>query len=727
MQKRKSKLRADIIVMFFVMLFNIAAMPPAAHAQGTEKKVVRVGWHETPYFIEDQYGRWSGYSYDYQCKVAAYTGWTYAYVKGTWSELLRMLMNGEIDMLSDVSYLNERAEKMLYSSIPMGTEVYYVFTAPGNTEISAEDYTTLNGKRVGVAQNTFQKSEFIKWAGAHGVSVELVETTGPEEESLKMLGNGLDAYVTMDVYSDPKIAVPVCKVGSSDFYFAVSKSRPDLLKELDAAMNQIQDEDMTYSLRLHDQYLKNPNESRYLGNQEKEWLSSHEVIRVGYQDNYLAFCARDPETGELTGALKDYLELASKSMENAQLRFEATAYPTAVEAMKALENGEVDCVFPANLSNYDSERIGIVMTPPLIRAEMDAVVRATEQKEFLVKDNVTVAVNQGNTNYDMFLADHYPGWQREYFKDTPTGLEAVAAGRADCVIISNYRFGNISKQCKRLNLTTVYTGKDMDYCFAVKKGNVELYSILARVTGAVLEAPVHTALTYYSTEDAKVTFPELIKDNLLIVMTVTILVLIVFLILLYRGIRAERKARKEEHMVNALNKRVFVDALTSVRNKGAFYDYIQDMQNKLDAGERLTFAIGVFDCDDLKSINDRFGHDKGDLYLKTASRLICEIFDHSPVFRIGGDEFAIVLQNNDFTDRDALVTSFDERQKEITASAGCEWDEIHVSLGIAVYDPSLDVSVSDTARRADKIMYENKQRGKRERQSRGRGTEQTAE
>ena len=727
MQKRKSKLRADMIVMFFVMLFNIAAMPPAAHAQGTEKKVVRVGWHETPYFIEDQYGRWSGYSYDYQCKVAAYTGWTYAYIKGTWSELLRMLMNGEIDMLSDVSYLNERAEKMLYSSIPMGTEVYYVFTAPGNTEISAEDYTTLNGKRVGVAQNTFQKSEFIKWAGAHGVSVELVETTGSEEESLKMLGNGLDAYVTMDVYSDPKIAVPVCKVGSSDFYFAVNKARPDLLIELDAAMNQIQDEDMTYSLRLHDQYLKNANESRYLDNREKEWLSSHEVIRIGYQDNYLAFCARDPETGELTGALKDYLELASKSMENAQLRFEATAYPTAAEAMKALESGEVDCVFPANLSNYDSERIGIVMTPPLIRAEMDAVVRATEQKEFLVKDNVTVAVNQGNTNYDMFLADHYPGWQREYFKDTPTGLEAVAAGRADCVIISNYRFGNISKQCKRLNLTTVYTGKDMDYCFAVKKGNVELYSILARVAGAVLEAPVHTALTYYSTEDAKITFPELIKDNLLIVMTVTILVLIVFLILLYRGIRAERKAREEEHMVNALNKRVFVDALTSVRNKGAFYDYIQDMQNKLDAGERLTFAIGVFDCDDLKSINDRFGHDKGDLYLKTASRLICEIFDHSPVFRIGGDEFAIVLQNNDFTDRDALVTSFDERQKEITASAECEWDEIHVSLGIAVYDPSLDVSVSDTARRADKIMYENKQRGKRERQSRGRGTEQTAE
>ena len=206
MNFRKSVLR--IVIPALLLLLNIAA-PFAAHAQETEKKVVRVGWHEVPYFIEDQYGRWSGYSYDYQCKLAAYTGWTYEYVKGSWSELLEKLKTGEIDMLSDVSYLPERAEKMLYSSIPMGTEVYYVFTAPDNTEITSKDYNSLNGKRVGVANNSFQKKEFIKWSEMHGISVELVETSCSEEESISKLGESFDAFVTMDVYSDPEAAVPI--------------------------------------------------------------------------------------------------------------------------------------------------------------------------------------------------------------------------------------------------------------------------------------------------------------------------------------------------------------------------------------------------------------------------------------------------------------------------------------------------------------------------------------
>ena len=88
------------------------------------------------------------------------------------------------------------------------------------------------------------------------------------------------------------------------------------------------------------------------------------------------------------------------------------------------------------------------MTPALMRTEMDAVVRASEKKEFVHKKWITVAVNKGNTNYDRFLAEHYPDWHRAYFTDTPAGLEAVANGRADCVIISNYRYNNISKQCE---------------------------------------------------------------------------------------------------------------------------------------------------------------------------------------------------------------------------------------------------------------------------------------
>lgn len=176
--------------------------------------------------------------------------------------------------------------------------------------------------------------------------------------------------------------------------------------------------------------------------------------------------------------------------------------------------------------------------------------------------------------------------------------------------------------------------------------------------------------------------------------------------------------RMADHMkehISDLNRRANVDALTSVRNKGAFSTYLDDMQKKLEEGaESPDFAIGMFDCDDLKAVNDRFGHDKGDTYLKTASRLICRIFQHSPVFRIGGDEFAVVLRNDDFRYRQELLTAFEKASEEICANTDKPWEQVHVSIGTADYDPAQDHSVIDTMRRADKAMYINKRNKKQQ-------------
>ena len=475
-------------------------------------------------------------------------------------------------------------------------------------------------------------------------------------------------------------------------------------------MSRIQEENKFFSQQLHEKYLRSADADAYLSTRELEWLKEHGKIRVGYQDNYLAFCAKDPKTGRLTGALKDYLEYASTALENADIEFEAVAFPTASDAMAALEKGEIDCMFPANLTYYDSETMGVVMTPALMRTEMDAVVRESEQKEFLKKDDIIVAVNEGNTNYDLFLAENFPGWKREYFRDTPAALEAIAAGEADCIIISNYRYNNISKQCEKLHLTTVYSGVDMDYCFAVKEGQTDLYSILSRVAGAVPETPIHSALTYYSTEDVKTGLADVIRDNLLTIVLTAVLIVLLIIILSMRSAMLHRKVIEEEQVIDDLGKKVYVDALTSVRNKGAFDNYIASLQKQLDQGEETAFAIGMLDCDGLKEINDSFGHDKGDEYLKASAHLICEVFRHSPVFRIGGDEFAAVLINEDYEKRDALARKFERESKRICREAKERWQEIRVSLGLAVYDPDTDQNVDDTVRRADQIMYEKKRK-----------------
>ena len=706
--------KMGILLLITGMLLNLV-LPTTAYAEEKAKRVVRVGWHEPPYFLMDESGRMSGYSYEYQRKVAAYTGWEYEYVEGTWSDLMQMLKEGKIDLMSDVSYLPERERDMLYSSIPMGTESYYVFVSPDNQEITSENIASLNGKRIGVTKGSIQKTYFLEWADEHDISANVIETTSTDEESLDLLGSELDAFVTMDVYSSPDTAVPICKIGSSDFFFVVNKERADLLNELDAALNKIQDENMYYAQQLHDKYLNSTQANKYLSVSEREWLANHGTIRVGYQDNYLAFCAKDASSGELTGALKEYLEYASTTFENAELHFETVPFATASETLEALKSGQIDCMFPANLTDYDAEMNDLVISPPVMCSEMDAVVRASEQKAFLQKQNVVVAVNEGNINYELFLEEHYPKWSRAYFKDTPTGLEAVAAGKADCVIVSYYRYNNISKQCDKLHLTPFDTGVEMDYCFAVREGDTELYSIVATITDVVPESVTHTALTYYSTEDAKTSLPELIREYLLIIMTVISAILLIIIILLLRHIRDRRKVVESEQKVQNLNRRVFVDSLTSVRNKGAYTEFMQKLQERIDNCEPAEFAVGIFDCNNLKTINDTHGHDKGDIYLKAACQLICKVFDHSPVFRIGGDEFAVILQNDDLKNREDLMKIFEERRQAICVDADKEWEEVHIAVGIAVYDPQTDQSVEETACRADAAMYENKKAAKAQR------------
>lgn len=161
--------------------------------------------------------------------------------------------------------------------------------------------------------------------------------------------------------------------------------------------------------------------------------------------------------------------------------------------------------------------------------------------------------------------------------------------------------------------------------------------------------------------------------------------------------------------ISDLNDLAYADALTSLHNKGAFDILVRDMQMQLDEpGGSLEFAVCIFDCNCLKQVNDRNGHDKGDIYLKETARIICDVFNHSPVFRIGGDEFAAMLLDRDYAKRDELLQLFDERCREKRAQETTAWERVDVARGMAVYDPQEDSSINDVVRRADKNMYENK-------------------
>ena len=168
--------------------------------------------------------------------------------------------------------------------------------------------------------------------------------------------------------------------------------------------------------------------------------------------------------------------------------------------------------------------------------------------------------------------------------------------------------------------------------------------------------------------------------------------------------------------ISRLNDLAYADALTSLRNRGAFDIMVRDMQAQLDRNEgSMVFAVCMFDCNCLKQINDEYGHDKGDIYLKETARIICDVFEHSPVFRIGGDEFVAILQERDYANREALLRLFDEKCSEKRETETEPWNKVDVSRGMADYDSQEDKTIGDVVRRADRAMYDNKRNTKRQR------------
>ncbi|MBR6891502.1 MAG: transporter substrate-binding domain-containing protein, partial [Clostridia bacterium] len=469
-----------------LILVALLLWPLSAHAND-EEKVVRVGWYESTFNTTDAFGRRSGYGYEYQMKIASYSGWKYERVTGSWPALMEMLIDGDIDLMSDVSCTEERAGKMLYPTLPMGTEEYYLFTAPGNQSIDPSDYATLNGKRIGVNKSSVQADFYREWEKRNGVQSELIELTCSEDESLSMVARGeLDGYVTVDSFVNPERAVPVCKIGASDFFFAVSTKRPDLLNDLNEALDRIQSEDRYYNQRMFEKHIKRSGANAFLTEKEVSWLAGHGPIRVGYQDNYLAFCAAD-RNGELTGILKDCL-----------------------------------------------------------------------------------------------------------------------AYTADCVLISNYRYNNIARQCEKYRLATLTTGIDIDFRFAVSRGQTALYSIMAKTVGLVPDSAVNGALSYYIAEDARLTLTDFIVDHLGVVTVVIAVVLLVIFLLMLQNMRAVRRARR---LISATEN----DDLTGLYNRNFFLQYADRMYR--EHPENPMDAI-VLNIEQFHSVNALNGREFGDQVLR---------------------------------------------------------------------------------------------------------------
>lgn len=625
------------LALCLVIAFNTIVLPLSAFAQEAGGKVVRVGWYESAYHSTDRYGRRSGYGYEYLQRVATYTGWNYEFVEGSWPDLLEMLLAGEIDLLTDVSYTEERAERILFSAEAMGFEIYHAFISSSNTEITPDDLTTFNGKRVAVNKNSILEKLLADWSEANGVTPEVIELADRSPEILDMLSRGeIDVLVTADAYMARDDVVSVCNIGSADFYFGINMARPDLKEEIDSAMKRIFDDDSGFNQRLADKYLSTHNILSFLTPAEVEWLDGRGAIRVGYREDFLPFCGVDPSTGALGGALSDFLLFAENCEKNASMTFEAKPFTTMNEAIEALKNGEIDCLFPSSLSSYDGEQLGLVITDALISAEMYAAVRTADHLGVSGDREMTVAIISGHRNYTAFVMDNFPGWNIKYFKDAESCFRAVYTGEADLTLVNNYRLNRISEFCEKYKLSTLTTGAAIDISFAVAKGNDCLYSILNKVCRLMPDSAVNSSLSAYSFNEEKVTFGDFIKDNLAVFVAFAAAIIILILVLLLMNVRSSLKASEGTRIISETER----DQLTGLYNKSFFTIYAYRLFR--EHPDRKMDAV-VVNVERLHALNRINGREFGDGVLRALGTEIGAFLSETEGIagRMEGDHFNI--------------------------------------------------------------------------------------
>jgi diguanylate cyclase (GGDEF)-like protein len=673
----------------FMMVVN-TMLPLGAFAQETGPEVVRVGWYESAFHHTDEFGRRSGYGYEYQKRIAIYTGWTYEYVEGSWSELLEKLIAGEIDLLTDVSYTEERAEKILYSAEAMGSEGYHVFIAPDNPEIRPDDFSTLNGKRVGVNKNSIQEQLFLDWARNHDVTPEIVESTEKTPVLLEMLASGeFDALVTLDTYGNSADVVPVWKVGFAESYFGINKNRPDLKQELDVAMNRLFEDNRDFNQQLTEKFNKASSVNSFLTPEEKDWVSEHGTIRVGYRDSFLPFCDLDAKTQTLNGSLADYLEFARTAEKNAQLSFETTAFATTGDALQALAEGEIDSIFPLSLSSYDGEKYGVIITEPLVTTEMYAVVRTADRQGISRDQELTVAVIKDNYNYDTFLMDNFPNWKIAYYDDTESAFKAVADGKADAGLVSNYRISRVSDLIEKYKLSALTTGEVMDISFAVRQEDDCLYSILNKVTGLIPDATVNALLTNYSFRDDRITFGEFIRDNLIYFIIAVAVIAVIILLLVIRNLKIQAKEEEGRQIISEAER----DPLTNLYNWNFFLVYAGRLYH--EHPEKPMDAV-VMNIDRFHSVNALHGREFGDNVLRTLGEEIHAFLSETEgiASRFEADRFYICCAHRD--DWQKQYHRFQTKMDNLFHNAN-----IHLRMGIKPWQAGVDtVTQFDCARTA---------------------------
>ena len=355
----QTPIRKSICAMLCLLLLLSALLPVKTAAETAPAKVIRVGSFEDTFNYVNEKGVRKGYGYELLQTLSGYTGWQFEYVSCDWSDCFEKLKNGEIDIMGDISYTPDRAEEMLFSDEPMGEEKYYLYADLSREDITASDFKTLNGKKIGVLMGTEPEVMLTEWEEKYDLKTQHVNIANNEDAKQKLANHEIDCFVSMEESFWTELGIStITRVGSSDIYYAINKDRADIKEELDNAMRALEDADPFYTADLYKRYFS-MDYTPILTGEEKAWLKKHGAIRMGFLTGDSGVSVYDPSTGELTGTITDYIRFAKDCLGNQELEFQMVGYDSQKAELDALKSGEIDMVFHFDQSPNLAEEYGV--------------------------------------------------------------------------------------------------------------------------------------------------------------------------------------------------------------------------------------------------------------------------------------------------------------------------------------------------------------------------------
>ena len=577
--------RKSVCAMLCLLLLLSVALPVKAAAETAPAKVVRVGSFEDTFNYVNEKGARKGYGYELLQTLSGYTGWQFEYVTCDWSDCFEKLKNGEIDIMGDISYTEDRAEEMLFSDEPMGEEKYYLYADLSREDITASDFKTLNGKKIGVLMGAESEVMLTEWEEKYGLKTQHVNIANNEDAKQKLANHEIDCFVSLEESFWTELGIStITRVGSSGIYYAINKDRSDLKEELDNAMRALEDADPFYTADLYKKYFSLDYIPALTG-EEKAWLKEHGAIRMGFLTSDSGVSTYDPATGEITGTITDYVQFARGCLGNQELEFHLVGYDDKEAELNALKSGEIDMVFHFDQSPNLAEEYRVACTNTTWTANMMAV---TNKEYFNENKANRVAVPQNKISLTRYLAFYYPQWEIVDCDTQEDAIKLVKDGQADCFVTG---VSSEAKYSKNYGFYSVPLPNPAKSCFAVNSGNRSLLSILNKTIKAMPTNMLTGSLAMYKSASRKVTLSEFLRDNFFMVLQVSSIAVAVILLtilkLLRKARKAEAAARKAANDTQELNAKLQIaveNAESANRAKSTFlFNMSHDIRTPMNA------------------------------------------------------------------------------------------------------------------------------------------------